>query len=58
MMKMMKVKPKKPYNVVVTGEKGLGMSYSCIIIEFGNKNWYKKAQEKLIKDIESCRPDE
>ena len=46
---------KKPKNMLVTGEKGLGMSYSNIIIEIGDRNWYKKAQEKLIKDIKECR---
>lgn len=55
---MRKKKLKKPKNIMITGEKGLGMSYSNTIIEIGNRNWYKKAQEKLIKDIEDCRYDE
>ena len=46
---------KKPKHIIITGEKGLGMSYSNIIIEIEDRNWYQKAQEKLIKDIEECR---
>ena len=46
---------KKPKNMMVTGEKGLGMSYSNIIIEIGKRNWYRKVMDKLIKDIEECR---
>ncbi len=45
---------KKLKNTIITGEKGLGMSYSDI--EMGDRNWYQKVQEKLIKDIEACRP--
>lgn len=51
-------KTKKPNHKLVTGEKGLGMSYSNIVIEIGDRNWYKKAQKKLIEEIDACRLDE
>jgi hypothetical protein len=49
---------KKPKIHVITGEKGLGMSYSTVVIEIGKRDWYVKAQQKLIEDMEKCRNED
>jgi len=47
-------KMKKPKNIMVTGEKGNGMSYSIFEIT-GKRDWYKPIQKELLEKIEACR---
>lgn len=51
---MKKKEMKKPKNIVITGRKGNGMSYSTFEI-LGKRDWYKPMQKELLEKIEACR---
>lgn len=51
---MKKPKHFKPKNIMITGEKGYGMSYNLLEIT-GKRDWYKPIQKEILEEIEKVR---
>lgn len=41
----------------ITGERGMGMTYLAVGLDIplGSRDWYKRLNEKLLKDIEDVK---
>ncbi len=49
------MKKKAVVNIVIIGERGIGMSYSAI--DLGRRDWYKKTNEAFAKEMERLRKE-